>query len=530
MKKLVIFIMVLFLTIGLGAKGQQEKGLDVVTVMTWDTDDAAYSFLDGLPIIQYVEEKLNIKIEWRLYPHGEEKEAINLLIAGGGEMPDIFPAQGNPKYLEEKGIIVPWSDFMDAGKMPLTVAKLNDPKYLSIKNQLIDEETGKMYTLGSIPNHDLMIWSDYIRSDWLEKVGIKKDPETVEEYRDMLRAFKTMDPNGNGKQDEIPWQNFYNGVTWVKMWSRMFGLPTPDYSLSTVDTLYWAIINGDEVVFAPTDERFLAMLKYLNSLWTERLINQDQFNMTSPRFNATVSNNTLGTQNMWPVAITGMTEKLREIEPNAQWHAIPYVIDSRFMKAKDRKYAKSGAVHQQVMLAKNGKNIEAAVRLVDFTFGNEDFVFTIEYGIEGVHHEIDSEGNAYYIGEWAEMDPITRHNALGSAMGHLPHEKKNFGLMQRLKTDPIFDDFKAYMVKIGSYEKPSYLWKLTQTQKDIAKTALKEIKTFVDESITKFIIGTKLFSEWDEYVETVNKEAGDKIGAARQMYQEYFDKNVKKFW
>ncbi|KKM06562.1 hypothetical protein LCGC14_1742790, partial [marine sediment metagenome] len=163
-------------------------------------------------------------------------------------------------------------------------------------------------------------------------------------------------------------------------------------------------------------------------------------------------------------------------------------------------------------------------------FGDKDFVFTREYGIEGIHHEIDSEGNAYYIGKWAEMDNRTVGNALGSLMGYLPHEKRDIGLMQRVKTDPIFDDYKAYLVKIEPYEKPSYLWKLTQTQKDIAKVAMKDIQTFVDESITKFIIGTKLFSEWDEYVETVNKEAGDKIDAARQMYQEYFDKNVKKYW
>ena len=42
-----------------------------------------------------------------------------------------------------------------------------------------------------------------IRQDWLDKLGLKM-PVTQEEFVDVLRAFKTQDPNGNGQADEIP--------------------------------------------------------------------------------------------------------------------------------------------------------------------------------------------------------------------------------------------------------------------------------------------------------------------------------------
>jgi len=533
MKKIIILISILLFTVSLlFAKGQQEKeGPDVVTVMTWENEDPNYSVLGEQPIIEYIEEKLNIKIEWRLFPHAERGTAINLMIAAGGEMPDLFVAfsTDSPRALAEKGIIVPWSDLMDEGKMPLTKAKFNEPRMAGVKNQMIDDETGKIYALPRLQMNPLMIWTDYVRGDWLNTLGLDV-PQTVNEYRDMLRAIKTQDPNGNGKADEIPWQNFYEGVTWMKMWTRMFGLPTPDYSLSTVDTLYWATVDKKEVVFAPTHERFKAMLIYLNSLWEEGLINQEQFNMTSPKFTATVSNNTLGTQNMWPSAILGMTQQLRQIEPDSVWQAMPYVIDPRFIKPEDRVYAFIGPVHHQWLLSKKGKNKDAAIRLMDYVFGDEDFVFTAEFGIQGIHHEIDNAGNPYYIGKWAEMDELTRKHAMGSGLGHLAHEWRNIAVRMEIKNHSKYADFREYIKEIDKYIKPATIWKLTKVQKDMAKAALKKIQTYVDENISKFVIGTKSFSEWDEYVNTINKEAGKEIKAARQMYQDYFDKNVKKYY
>jgi putative aldouronate transport system substrate-binding protein len=536
MKKLgLVFVLLLCggLLFASGSQPEGEPERDKVVVMTWENEEPNYSILGPQPIIEYVEEKLNIEIEWQLFPHAERSTAINLMIAAGGEMPDLFvaflSADVTPRTLAEKGVITPWSDLMDEGKMPLAKAKMDSAYMSGVKNQMIDDETGKIYALPYTNFNPLMIWTDYVRGDWLEKLGLEV-PETMDEYRDMLRAFKNSDPNGNGKADEIPWQNFYEGVTWMKMWARNFGLPTPDYSLSTVDTLYWASVDKEEIVFAPTHPRFKAMLEYLNSLWAEGLINQEQFNMTSPKFTATISDNTLGTQNMWPSAIQGMQEQLRKIEPGAVWKAMPYAIDSRFMTPDDRVYAFIGPVHQSWLLSKKGKGTEAAIRLMDYIFGDPDFPFINEFGIEGIHHSVGADGKPYYIGEWAEMDSMTRDSAMGSVFGHLAYEKRNIAVRDEIESSEKYADHRAYIADIEKYIKPATLWKLSAEQKDIAKEALKEIRTYVDESITKFVIGAKPFSEWDAYVDTVNKEAGEEIEVARQMYQDYFDEYVKAYY
>lgn len=58
---------------------------------------------------------------------------------------------------------------------------------------------GKQYAVAhSI--YDLNNWGAYYRKDYLDKVGLKV-PETLDEYTEVLRAFTTKDPDGNGKAD-----------------------------------------------------------------------------------------------------------------------------------------------------------------------------------------------------------------------------------------------------------------------------------------------------------------------------------------
>ena len=48
--------------------------------------------------------------------------------------------------------------------------------------------------------YDLNIWLSIYRRDWLDAVGLGV-PQTIEEYGEALRAFTSMDPDGNGAAD-----------------------------------------------------------------------------------------------------------------------------------------------------------------------------------------------------------------------------------------------------------------------------------------------------------------------------------------
>ena len=71
--------------------------------------------------------------------------------------------------------------------------------------ELIRTADGHIYT---VPKYNETLTSPcysrmWVYKPWLDALNLE-EPKTTEEFYNMLYAFKTQDPNGNGKADEIP--------------------------------------------------------------------------------------------------------------------------------------------------------------------------------------------------------------------------------------------------------------------------------------------------------------------------------------
>ena len=64
---------------------------------------------------------------------------------------------------------------------------------------------GHIYTIPFINTSATgkMGFKQWINTKWLETLGMEI-PTTVEEFKEVLIAFRDEDPNGNGEKDEIP--------------------------------------------------------------------------------------------------------------------------------------------------------------------------------------------------------------------------------------------------------------------------------------------------------------------------------------
>lgn len=147
-----------------------------------------------------IEEKYNIKldvidIEWQKY-----EEILNLKLAGG-EVPDIIYVKtaNSARKLVEQDIAGSISLDLLKEKAPNMLKRIEDSTGDILKYYYID---GELYTiptfsastgLSGIP----LVW----RGDWLEKVGINKLPETLDEYEEAFYKFATEDPDGNSVRD-----------------------------------------------------------------------------------------------------------------------------------------------------------------------------------------------------------------------------------------------------------------------------------------------------------------------------------------
>ena len=105
-------------------------------------------------------------------------------------------------------------------------------------------------------------------------------PTTVEEFRDVLAAFKEGDPNHNGVADEIPLCSKFN-------YSSLFILSAFGHVTKSVE-----ITDDSDFIFVPQTEEYRAYLRYAKDLYDSKLMNQNLYEITD----GDVSN--FGQQNM----------------------------------------------------------------------------------------------------------------------------------------------------------------------------------------------------------------------------------------
>ncbi len=143
---------------------------------------------------------------------------ISLMLNGGEDMPDIITSDGSSnsiraEYVEEgyyinlAGYYITDSYYF---KQALDLAcKDNPQKYAVMMNNIFNYSanmrTGQVYGTVTVNDNytDVIGLEAMINTKWLEKLNLQK-PTTIEELYDVLVAFRDKDPNGNGKQDEVP--------------------------------------------------------------------------------------------------------------------------------------------------------------------------------------------------------------------------------------------------------------------------------------------------------------------------------------
>jgi len=150
--------------------------------------------------LHLLKEKFNVDIE--IVPRKNETYLQNIQLGiASGDFPDTFEGLDFINYdkLVDQGVLA---------ELPPALLEQYAPKYMQwLKSELGDNPF--LYTMRNGKNYSLpVLWTlgskrnvFGIRQDWLEKVGIKKVPETLDEVEAAMVKFRNDDPDGNGKKD-----------------------------------------------------------------------------------------------------------------------------------------------------------------------------------------------------------------------------------------------------------------------------------------------------------------------------------------
>ena len=90
-------------------------------------------------------------------------------------------------------------------------------------------------------------------------------PTTVDEWYEVLKAFKEKDPNGNGVADEIPLtgsakQSLFDWIRYINPWGITDSLEENYLALDQ---------ETEKPVFIPADERYKEAVAFFHKLYEE---------------------------------------------------------------------------------------------------------------------------------------------------------------------------------------------------------------------------------------------------------------------
>ncbi|MBO9609974.1 MAG: extracellular solute-binding protein [Paenibacillaceae bacterium] len=243
------------------------------------------------PFGQKLLSDLNIKIN-PVVINGDQVEQLKLR-AASNNMPEVFALNAGDntnllyQWIDQK-IVRSIPDEM-LNKYPVVKKMMDDsPFYQMIKKV----KGGNYYIPRVVSQHYKADWSSgiYYRKDWMKNVGITKEPTTIDEWYQMMKAFTEKDPDQNGKNDT------YGLLTLFGLWSG--------FTVFGIDLDNWVEEDG-RYIPGYVSKKMLEPLKFYRKLYQEKILDPEfaqntNVTKTFPKFTTGVFGTLIrNTDNYW---------------------------------------------------------------------------------------------------------------------------------------------------------------------------------------------------------------------------------------
>ena len=154
------------------------------------------------------EDMTGVHVNWTVVPSDAWKQKRALAFASG-ELPDVIAGMDtanltvtDEQQYASQGMLIGLNDLIENNTVYLKQILNENPSY----RKLLAQDNGEIYSLPclAVCYHCNYSQKMFINKTWLDNLGLEM-PTTIEEYYNVLVAFKEQDANGNGDpNDEIP--------------------------------------------------------------------------------------------------------------------------------------------------------------------------------------------------------------------------------------------------------------------------------------------------------------------------------------
>ena len=248
--------------------------------------------MDDMPTVQRIKEKAGIELDIEQIPGSAYGEKINLLFASGN-LPDIIFNSHPRNLMNYTELLRPVEGYIDNYMPNFRKVLQKRPRIRS----LIRLADGNIYSLVMGVEHLLSQTPGnlFINKKWLDTLNLPV-PQTTEEFYQTLKAFKTQDPNGNGKADEIPISLTGNGW-WV--WRELYTL-AGSFTFP-FDSRYLKVNPKGKLEFVPVAEAegFQHFVEWWQKIYQEGLADIETYTQSEPILAAKAKEGIVGAFTAW---------------------------------------------------------------------------------------------------------------------------------------------------------------------------------------------------------------------------------------
>ncbi|GHU65854.1 ABC transporter substrate-binding protein [Clostridia bacterium] len=469
------------------------------------------------PGIQKYLEMTGVKVNWQVVPADGWQEKRSIVIASGN-MPDYIAATDNfggarfsqTELLQygSQGVFLDIIELMPGNSIYLQEILDRRPDV----KQLVCTLDGKLYAPPDWQEgcfHCFYSQRAWINTAWLDRLGLDM-PQTTEEYRQVLSAFKEQDANGNSDpNDEIPLTSTVDG--WR---TQIHGFLMNPFIYTDGEDQLNMDPETHTIYYAPTREEYREGLRYINSLYAEGLLDPAAF--------------TQDARTMAQLNESGDATVIGGSFAGAEVSTLFYTVSQRFKEydalpplegpsgLRQTPYFEVGTYQGVGAITKNAKDPDLLMRWIDFMY-SEQITALGDLGIEGVHWRPGVEGELDDNGSIATYVriPYDVHGVVDySWQGRLPSYRDaayNAKIFKTVNTDwhvpPEGDQGLQLLIAAKEYEpyavdKAQIVPALAIEPEKATEYALLKtgVNDYTKESIARFIVGDlSLDKDWDSF-------------------------------
>lgn len=357
---------------GSGSKGEQSspeaKEDGIVTLTVFDKNSGSKTFDDA--VAKKIMEETGVKIEVE-NPTGDPSEKLNLMLSGQNYPDIVLIGQGElvTRYIEA-GALIELNDLIDEyapNVKEMYGETLNKTRYTDGKNYWL----ANWYGENPDASAGVLMRRDFLAEIVGEERAESPEPFTQSEYIDILRKFKELHPEIDGKAS-IPLTIDADAGNYAGTLKGMFGVK------------YYYQNEDGTLGYQARDPQYLKAMLFLNDLYTEGLLDKEWVVDKTEQWEQKLSGGYVFSSfnSYWDT--DGVNTTLAaSVGDEAKFYSYKVVADD--LSPDQTTYnGRSTLGWDAIGITNNCKNVEAAMKLIDY-LASEEGQYLLMWGVEGEH-------------------------------------------------------------------------------------------------------------------------------------------------